>query len=149
MKKFFICLFVLILSLSLFSCNDKKEDSVNIQYGVKYIHKSTIGEPEDKQDYYIFNSNGTAIYHYYYNYSNDVYSYTVNYICEFVAEEDTVFCFYDSIVYDDVHNKEKYGTKFSSTVMISKNVIMESSGDLFIAENYLDKIPNFGKTSSN
>ncbi len=153
MKKLFICLLSLILCLSTFACKHKKEDSINLQYGVKYIHSLDTTIPEEEQRYYIFYKNGTAKYHHYYNYVYDydpsrsyTQSYTIEYICDYVPEDYTVFCAYNSVEYDEVDTRRDVTTTDIECIEYSKNYIMELSGYRFIAENYLNEnLSNYGK----
>ena len=158
MKKFFICLMVVVLLFATISCSKgNTENTIDIQYGVKYIVSSDKNLPQEEQEYFIFNNNGTGVYHYYYSYDSSIDpsysstdSYTIEFIYDYVSSEDTAFCFFNSVTYEEGYSGEDFvNTTWSRTLMVSKNVIMlATNGGLFIAENYLqNELPNYAKSS--
>lgn len=151
-----IIIVLLLATFGLFGCqNAHKVDtssSNKIVYNVKYISNEAVNQPVEKQTYYIFTSKEKLTYHRYYVYSSSfseesrVTHYTIEYIYE-VMDDGTLAYFYDSIIIheDDNQTDEAEKKSTSGILLFSENVLTNSNGFLYINENYLEKIPNFGK----
>ncbi len=143
-----ILLACLSLCLCLFAGCSKKP---NLDFGVKYYSEYDISEGKDKEEwkYYRFNKNGTGEYYYYNAYGEKIEDYTIIFKYTVVDKDsEAVACFYDGIKYGDKHNVEwdytNHPQKWSSLLTVSDDVLMTKGGSLFIGENYLEEIPNFG-----
>lgn len=150
MKKLLCCLLsmAIMLSIAMFPACSVIGDTIHVRYGEKYLLEGVVGEAEE---YYIFYKDGTAKYrHYYHDYSKtyDIHTYrvyTLSLTYE-IVDEDTVVCFYAGIEYDKLDNRKGVGEDWTQTILCSKNVIMTATkGDVYIAEPYLEEIPNFNK----
>ncbi len=151
MKKrniFLILLVCLSCCVFFFSGCSKKP---RLDFGVKYYSEYDISEGKDeyKTAYYRFNKNGTGEYRYYYAYKDEIEDYTIIFKYTVVDKEgEAVACFYDNIKYGAEHNVEWDYTndpqKWSSLLTVSDDILMTKGGGIFISENYLEEIPNFG-----
>ncbi len=142
----------LLLALASVGCMAacKNEAKMKLSYGEKYINHEDITEPEEEQTYYIFYRNGTGEYHYYsYSaYTMRTSSYTISFRYKIVEEENMVFCFYDSVEYDEVDTAKLF--KDSTTIyklMYTQDFIMDATNaNMYLTEDFVeDEIPNFGK----
>jgi len=156
MKKTVVTLLAAIMLLSLCAfalsgCgnNDKSKErrdtgTQQLTYDKRYIISSEARGPQDEQTYYVFKDNGTGEYTYYYDHSQ-VYirHYTVKFT--YLIIDDTVVCFYDSIEFAPNHTYETIiSSTWTATFGFSENIIMSTGGTLYICEDYLPEIPNFG-----
>lgn len=161
MKKIYavIIAMLLLFSATLFvGCNNKTEEKgQELSYSKKYIYKFKINSDEIEQEYYIFNQNGTGQYHYYgtdykyvfngtlYTYEYFLASYIINFIYELIS--DTVVCFYDSIIYDEVNEYQSYRGDWNPILAFSKNILIavDANSTMYICEDYVPNIPNYFK----
>ena len=131
--------------------------SSSLRYEVRYIDESSVGEDEDKQEYYIFHKDGTGEYVYHYDYVStwseydEHKHYSVSFKYTFVdKEKETIYCAYDGCEKLDGHvgAGDPVGSSWSRLITVSKNVIMSTSGSgmsFHLNENYLEEIPNFNE----
>lgn len=118
-----------------------------------YIRSSNVRLDADKQETYIFHSDGTGEYTYHYDRTttSGTYDEHNHYIIHFKytyvdKDKSAVMCFYDSIERLEGDDGSSH-TAWSKLVTISKNVLMTISTttgyDYWINEDYLDEIPNY------
>ena len=138
-----LAIFSILCTFAFSACQSGGDSEIEILYGEKYIHYLDINNGKN-QRYFLFNKDGTAQF-YCANYGSKIKHYTLHLICEPVVEENTIFCFFDSIEYADDHETGKILSYEIYTILCSKNIIMTSDGIQYIAESYLAKIPNFNK----
>jgi hypothetical protein len=144
-----VCVFLVIIGLfsiiTLSGCstdrdanNDSSDSGQTLTLNKKYIIYTDIPMIEDNYTYYIFNSDDSG--EYCYAYTADLNKYLVNF--KYLIIEDTVVCFFDST------NGFK-SSDWNSTLGFSKDVLMSITGGItgtiYICEDYLPNIPNFGK----
>lgn len=118
-----------------------------LQMDTKYVLSTEINRDESKKNYFIFHEDGTGEYKYYDYSSGNVSDFTFYLKYTFVdAEKSTVVCFYDSVEYHDGNVGSKANSLWCRTVGVSKNVLVETGGSIYINENYVaENLPNFGK----
>ncbi len=108
-----------------------------MRYGEKYIEDWSVGRGELRY-YYIFYKDGTGKFR--------KSSYTISFKYE-IVDDDTIACFYDGVKYNSVDaDEDSVSHGWKEIISCSKNVIMTATdGDIYIAESYLEEIPNFNK----
>ena len=123
----------------------------------RYIHETSVGEAENKQEYYIFHKDGTGEYYYHYDYESswseydEHKHYAVKFKYTFVDnDKETIYCAYDGYVRlaGHVGSGVPVSTTWSRLITVSKNLIMSTSGssiNFYINENYAKELPNFNK----
>ena len=125
-------------------CNPTQE----LTYDKKYIHREEISLPGNEQEYFIFHENKTGEYHtgFYYNGYSGVLNYVVNF--KYLTIEDTVVCFYDSVEYAADHTLSKdVSTTWRRIFGLSKDILIgvDAYTTIYVCEDYLSEIPNYGK----
>ena len=124
----------------------QQEPVVNLKYGKKYYSPSSIRDPKE-DTYFIFRENGTGVYHCYRDFilygEQQYYSYEIEFVYEIV--DGTAVCFFDSLKMDpaDTINNADSLKRWHWELEISKNFLFASS--TYICEDFLPRIPNFGK----
>ena len=74
----------------------------------------------------------------------NISSYTIGFRYEFI-NENSVVCFYDSLIYDKADAGSKNDSAWLVVLTVSENFVMDfEGGGGYIATTYLDNIPNFG-----
>ncbi len=127
-----------------YGTNSQDQMDNRIEFGKKYY--SLTYDECNKNEYYVFNSDGSASYNSTIKQGNSVtFQQTVNFKWTYVGEGDCIL----------IHNGTKIikGTQddafgFSRVMRVSKNMLYWSSdgeNTYFICESYLNKIPNYGK----
>ncbi|MBR2441597.1 MAG: hypothetical protein IKB20_00790 [Clostridia bacterium] len=145
MKKLLCCLLAFSSLFCMSACQQSNTSKQTLSYGEKYIPSRLVGQEEEKQTYYIFNKDGTAEYHYYYTGSTQVFAYTIYLKYQIVEEESMVFCFYDGVRYSAEDTEKSVESDFTAEFMYTENFLMSTGGGIYLAESYLEEIPNFGK----
>lgn len=145
MKKLLCCLLAFSSLFCMSACQQSNTSKQTLSYGEKYISSGLVGQEEEKQTYYIFNKDGTAEYHCYNTDSTWVIAYTIYLKYQIVEEESMVFCFYDGISFSAEDTEKEVNSGFTAKFMYTENFLMSTGGSLYIAESYLEEIPNFGK----
>lgn len=126
--------------------SEDNSSKIELSYGKKYIYTNSISAETGKQSYFMFKNDGTGVN---YNYSIYVlnsryFDYLINF--KYLIIEDTVICFYDSMEYGADHTEGTvYSATWTAVLGFSKDVLLRSNNDMFICEDYLKNIPNFGK----
>lgn len=138
-----LAIFLILCTFAFSACQSVGDSEIELRYGEKYIHYLDINEKN--QRYFLFNKDGTAQFYCANYYGSKLKHYTLHLIYEPVFEENTIFCFFDSIEYADDHEMDKIPSYQNYTILCSKNIIMTSDGAEYIAESYLAKIPNYNK----
>ena len=143
---------LVISSLLLISCNNNTVEN-KLSYGKKYIYDGHLSKSPEESNYFVFNSDGTGAYHYYYEFNDFIEAYTINF--QYVIDDDVVYCFYDSFEYDDAHNSPAnlFGPGDNSTWSAVLNFtdkflygIDIDTSHFYVTEEFSAKtIPNFGK----
>lgn len=153
-----LLLAVLTLALVATSCNTKVVGPAKIEVGKKYICSGTVGLP-DEEDSFQFEKDGTGKYCYYDTYSDDkfnmVFSYTISFLYTVDPETRQIFCFFDSIEYNEEHTAPRNDAdqrtwhavlNYSEHVLTWDRLSTDSTRKLYVCENYLSEIPNFRNT---
>ncbi len=124
-----------------------EEDTAALLLNVKYIYEEHVRQEDaQKQTYYLFEEDGSGSYHYYYDSAGpmNISSYTIGFRYEFI-NENSVVCFYDSLIYDKADAGSKNDSAWLVVLTVSENFVMDfEGGGGYIATTYLDNIPNFG-----
>ena len=126
----------------------QQEPVVNLKYGKKYISKRSINQTLS-DIYFIFREDGTGLYHRYEVLGRDqdyVYSLETQFVYEIVNGK--AVCFFDSIKINPEDNVSSVSTDWSVTLELSKDILFSMGGNeasIFVCEDYLSRIPNFGK----
>ena len=149
----FLCALIACLGMlfAFTACdNGLPSTTESLTFGKKYIYDAHVSREAEKQRYYIFNSNGTGQFHYYYADEDQIEHYTIDFKYTFADnEKSAVICFYDSVTYASDHTEEKSeGTFWDTFLGISKNVLTYTGTygfSYYICEDYLPEIPNYGK----
>lgn len=134
-------------------CGAEFVGNTDLQMNKKYIPTEDVNTSKDKQNYYVFYSNGTGKYRVYTQIADgDVYDndYTVTFKYTFAdTDKSAVVCFFDSVEYGQAHKSSKVTTTWTRLVTVSGNVLCYTYtyGYLFyINEDYLNStLTNFGK----
>ncbi len=151
-----ICLSAVVLSVccafgALAGCSaaDKGKGSLGLSYEKKYVY-SEESRYSKSDNFIIFHKNGTG--------ENRISSgsvegnsdnYTVFFKYLYYPEENTVFCFYDSVVYEENHVGSKNVTSnWTRTYLCTEELISSPSGTFYICEDYKPNLPNYGKKTS-
>ena len=154
MKKRFLLLFVVIALFTVTSLSgcagliggkDSTSGGGNqtLTLNKKYIFSGTVVKNFEER-YYVFKDNGKGEYFYYRLNGDSIAKYTVNF--KYLLIDDTVVCFFDSLDVDSTNNTEHYvTTTWNTTLGFSKDILMSTGGYIYICEDYLPNIPNFGK----
>ena len=174
MKKSFILFLVIIgllSALTLGGCNNRESNNdtsnnnssnnsssgsntsnQSLTLNKKYILYSDVSAAEGCQNYFVFKDektgecNSYSYYSYISGHGNTIMitSYKIKFI--YLIIEDTVICFYDSVTYAPAHNEaQSVQTTWRNTLGFSKDILMNTASTIYICENYLPEIPNFGK----
>ncbi|MDE7329717.1 MAG: hypothetical protein K2N30_01290 [Clostridia bacterium] len=157
MKKKFVAFCVAVIAiisvcLCLGACETPAgtTPSPTLKTGIKYCG-TAYASNENYEEYYIFETDGTAEYRRYHIYgeSND---YNEDYTVKFkytYADETAVVCFYDSVGYGDKHTASHDVDSTTTHILsVSENVIIRTSyygTSVFVNENYFKTLTNFGK----
>lgn len=155
MKKFLCLLSVFVVagtSAAMAGCSSgKSEGSLGLSYGKEYIY-SYYDRWHEIERSVVFDKNGTGKYREKQTAKQDDFdnwNYTVSFRYLYYAEEDTVFCFYDSVEYgeepedaDEIIESD-WGMKFLCT----KELLQATNGAVFVNEEYLPNIPNYNRPS--
>ena len=64
----------------------------------------------------------------------------------YYPEENTAFCFYDSVVYGDAHEGSEIKSDWGRIFMCTEEIL--ESGAWYICEDYLPNLPNYNKKPS-
>lgn len=150
MKKIICGALALMSVFCMAGCQDTGSGN-KLTYGKKYVYYDDIHTEEAEQNYYIFYKNGTAKYHYYdiyqdYTFNRTiVYSYNIKLKYKIVEEENTVFCFYDGIEYDEIDTAKTNRSEYTAMLMYTEDFLVTSAGDEYMTEAFASEIPNFGK----
>ena len=143
------------IASALLACrNGTVKDPVILNYDKKYIQRGDVREPEEEQEYFIFQKDGTGTYHYYRKFTlsetlttdnERIFDYTITF--RYLIRNDTVVCFYDSVEFHPADTERDVSTSWSGSYRFSKNILTASDSDafLYICEDYLPQIPNFSK----
>lgn len=154
-KRFVFAWAVLVLLLCFAGCGGAQKadfsngDKAGLVLNKKYIHEEDISIEEEKQTYFIFISDHTGKYHTYSYYENsefnETYSYTVTF--KYYIVEDTLHCFYESVQYDDVHDRgDSVKTSWNYSFLPCEKFLMQTNGTYYLNEDFLkEEIPNFGR----
>lgn len=153
MKKIISALVVILLSsmLLLSGCGGGRriESKQELTLNKKYIYDSEINVPKEKQRYYLFRGDGTGIYHYYdtstISQEPKIYHYKIDFT--YLIIDDTVVCFYDSeTFFSDDNSDTKIRKDWNAVFLFSEYILMSPAQTIYICEDYLPEIPNFGKS---
>ena len=146
MKKIICGVLALMSVFCMGACNVDKGSDTKLSYGVKYIDEVVAAEEgSNRENYFIFNKDGTAEYRVYGSGIN-VYSYTIKLKYKIVEEENMVFCFYNGIEYDEDDTAKIEATTKVYSFMYTEDFLMSTDGRVYIAEDFLKKeLPNLNK----
>jgi len=152
MKKILTPLLTLVCLLCLAVCFVGCDASA-LKYGEKYYFNDELDRNADDADkkYFIFNKNGTGIYHYYYKYESTYgNSYTEDYTITFSytfmdKDHEGVVCTFESVEYAERNTKEGVKNSWDRVLSVSENILMSTGGGLFYSESYLKAHPEFCK----
>ena len=162
-RKLLIFTIVTTIVLSCFmlvACNPNKENQSKnspknqLTYGQKYIYQGHLNVDENVSNYFIFDANGTGIYHYYtrISYNGNPYvtrAYTISFKYTKDTAQGIVYCFYDTFTFDDI-NTDDYGAPEKSTWTAVLNYTDKFLYKLdtlafYVTEDFSESNPNFGK----
>ena len=156
MKKILSLFLILCLASSLCACGATAQDASSankLVYGEKYIHTSTISEPEEQQRYFVFEEDLLINHEYYQASLKNVYHYTVTYKYE-ITDEGTLAYFFHSVTFHEDHTAPMTETSLRNNrgiLLFSENVLYSNSDilTLYVRESYAEKeLPNFGKETN-
>ena len=146
-----ILLTVVVACFALFGLSACDSNVEQLQTNKKYIYSSDVGEDADKQAYYIFNSDGTGKYRYYFYFDIDSIfneDYTVKFRYTYVDnDKSAVVCLFDSVTYGSDNGTYRVSTTWTKLLSVSKNVLcIAGTGGygFYINQDYLKTVPNFG-----
>lgn len=128
----------------------KSEGSLGLSYGKEYIY-IYYGDSYETEHSVVFNKDGTGEYREKQTAKQDyvgVWNYTVSFRYLYYAEEDMVFCFYDSVEYGEDHEDTlTIDSDWQRSFLCTKEVLQATNGDIFVNEEYLPNIPNYNRPS--
>ena len=158
-SKILVLAITVIIVLSCFmlvACGDNTVKN-KLSYGKKYLSEDYLNN-ENQEAYYLFNKNGTGVYHYYskYDYNSDeemqlITSYSINFRYIIDTNSEVVYCFYDSFEYDDIHNYTYVNpdnSDWTAVLTFTDKFLYSISAypTFYLTEEFLSEtIPNFAK----
>lgn len=137
--------------MSFAACDDGSALAHDTKY---YIAVSSYGNDDCKRTYYLFNNDGTGVYHEYGSYSSSFNStgytwhYTVTFDYSYVdKDKETIICTYKSVEYADDDNQKGVSSSWSSILTVSADFVTTVIADrtiVFYNETYLNDHPELG-----
>ncbi|MCI8596101.1 MAG: hypothetical protein HFE35_04695 [Clostridia bacterium] len=157
-KRLFTVVTVLVVSVlaafCMLGCNSGGSDSLRTYSPLKMKEKYVeLERDSSSRTSYMFYSNGTGEYNYYYisyygtveGISYNISSYVIKFkytYCD--KDKEGVACFYDSIEYNNDDNQHSDKSDWYRIITVSENVLMTMNGTIYVREGYKDKeLPNF------
>ena len=155
-KRILIFALVAILAFSIiaFAACGNSTVKNQLSYGKKYIYDSHLGNDDlDKVTYYLFNKNGTGMFHYYYaGNGGDIEAYSIYFKYIIDSDSEVVYCFYDSFEYDPTNNVDWRGnpdqSDWTSVLNFTDKFLYQidkAYPHFFVTQEFSKSIPNFGK----
>lgn len=155
MKKFLCLLSVFVVagtSAAMAGCSSgKSEGSLGLSYGKEYIY-SYYDRWYEIERSVVFDKDGTGKYREKQTAKQDDFdnwNYTVSFRYLYYAEEDTVFCFYDSVEYGEEPEDadEVIESDWERVFLCTKELLRATNGEIYVNEEYLPNIPNYNRPS--
>lgn len=133
------------------ACSEGGRTGTSVQLNVKYIPDGYVNAEEGERPYYMFTSSSRGRYFYYSKTTDSTWHYTIKFVYKIVG--DSLVCFFDSVEYEDDHNGPDVSSDWEAVFSAADRDILVKksfstvyySKSIYINENYLDEIPNFGK----
>ena len=150
MKKFLCLLSVFAVagcSVALAGCSSDEaaKGSLGLSCEKKYLFTSHNIDFGDTHAFVLFHKNGSGELCYKQGKNSDQ---TVSFKYLHYSEEDTVFCFYDSVVYGEDHHSSEIQDSWTRSFLCTEELLYSSNGNVYICEDYLPNLPNFAQKSS-
>lgn len=128
--------------------SEAAKGSLGLSYEKKYTYSSYTSYLETHNTV-VFHKDGTGEYTVkikaLIKEENDE-DYTVTFKYLYYPEENTAFCFYDSVVYGDAHEGSEIKSDWRRIFMCTEEIL--ESGAWYICEDYLPNLPNYNKKPS-
>ena len=151
MKKF-VCLLAVLTSacVPLAGCSSDGAGSggggsLGLSYGTEYVDRS-YNDAYEMEYSALFRADGTGEYHYYQLTIaiHSIQHYTVFFRYLYYPEENAVFCFYDSVEYEDDHDPSyTVQSTWNRSFLCTDELLYDSGGNLYLNEEYRSDFPNF------
>ena len=142
MKKIIACLGATILSATLAiafaGCSSAPVSALATEK--KYYADITADVDIDDRAYYLFHADGTGEFYYYCYYNGSSYQ-TLN---EYTVYFETIVCVFDRVEAGERNKDELPESDWARILMVSEDVIMNTSGSVYYNEDFLTEHPNFG-----
>ena len=151
MKKIIACLGATILSATLAiafaGCSSAPVSALATEK--KYYADITADVDIDDRVYYLFHADGTGELYYYCYYNGSSYQtlneYTVYFDYTFIDKDmETIVCVFDRVEAGERNKDELPESDWARILMVSEDVIMNTSGSVYYNEDFLTEHPNFG-----
>ena len=152
MKKFLCLLSVFVVagtSAAMAGCSSgKSEGSLGLSYGKKYIYQMSNVDVVETTTV-VFEKGGTGQYQKK-DRTND-YTVTLKYL--YYPEENTAFCFYDSVEFgENQSRRDNIASDWQMSFFCTKELLLSSEKGYsqdryYICEEYLPNIPNYNRPS--
>ena len=150
---------ILVISALTFIACDNHTVKNQLTYGKKYICEYDLDKTEEKSEFFIFNSDGTGTYQYYSEVTSSLWgfyvsAYTINFKYLIDQDSEVVYCFYDSIHYNEENSdpRDRDNSNWSAVLnftdkfLYSIDMTEYSYPHFYITEDFSSNtIPNFGK----
>lgn len=117
--------------------------TAGVMLNKKYISGEDISDPESEQKYFIFTSAEKGIYHNYLGSGDRCNAYTVHF--RYKIAGDIVYMFYDAVEYDAEDIMKSVDSTWTMCLAADTDFLMHDGGSVFVCEDFLGEIPNFGK----
>ena len=117
--------------------------TVSITLNKKYISGEDISDPESDQKYFIFTSAEKGKYHNYLGSGDRCNAYTVHFRYKIAGDMD--YMFYDAVEYDAADTTKSVDSTWTMCLAADTDFLIHDGGSVFVCEDFLGEIPNFGK----
>lgn len=129
--------------------SEAAKGSLGLSYGREYIYRMSNSDVEETTTV-VFEKDGTGRY----QRKNRTNDYTVTFKYLYYPEENTAFCFYDSVEFGETQSQgNKITSDWQVSFLCTKELLLSSEKGYsedryYICEDYLPNLPNYNKKPS-
>lgn len=128
--------------------SEAAKGSLGLSYGKEYIYRMSNSDVEETTTV-VFEKDGTGRY----QRKNRTNDYTVTFKYLYYPEENTAFCFYDSVEFgENQSRRDNIASDWQMSFFCTKELLLSSEKGYsqdryYICEEYLPNIPNYNRPS--
>ena len=128
--------------------SEAAKGSLGLSYGREYIYRMSNSDVEETTTV-VFEKDGTGRY----QSKNRTNDYTVTFKYLYYPEENTAFCFYDSVEFgENQSRRDNIASDWQMSFFCTKELLLSSEKGYsqdryYICEEYLPNIPNYNRPS--